>query len=214
MKPETTLLQRGAYSPRVAARIAKIRYQSFQAWAKANLLKASPFRVTSKTTENTYSYQDLLLIRLIVRLKNSGAKPREIRTALDTLTYLSGTDDAWMRSAIAVQGSVVVAILHDRPEVNPIAASRGPQKGLHIVFFPELLKELKEELVPPDRFPFIDVDPAVLGGLPTIKGTRISTRAVMSVLRSGGEPLAAYPSLTEAQVSNAEQYERFLEDAA
>ena len=213
MNTKTTVLERGAYPARMAARIAQIRYQSVQAWAKANLLAPTPFGVTTKKIENTYSYRDLLLIRLIVRLKTAGAKPREIRTALETLRVLTGVDDAWLRSTIAVQGRTVVALLHDRPDLSPVAPSHGAQKGLHVVFFPELVKELRDELVPPDRFPLIEVDPLVLGGLPTIKGTRISTAAVVSVLRSGGEPLEAYPSLTQDQVANAERYERFLDAA-
>lgn len=60
----------GLYSPRVAARIARIKYQHFQAWAKANLLHPSKLR-TGKNTESVYSYTDLLLIRLVVRLKEN-----------------------------------------------------------------------------------------------------------------------------------------------
>ena len=81
---------------------------------------------------------------------------------------------------------------------------------MEVVFFPELIQELKDGLVPPSQFPYVEVDNEVLGGMPVIKGTRISTRAVASVKESGGDPREAYPDLTREQVENAEAYEEFL----
>ena len=75
------------------------------------------------------------------------------------------------------------------------------------MFFPELIDELRNELVPSDRFKHIEIDPEILGGAPVIKGTRISTRAVMSVLESGGNPSEAYPTLSEEQIAEIEDYE-------
>jgi len=202
----------GLYSPRVAARIARIRYQSFQAWAKTHLLHPIRFTVDHRG-ENTYTFRDLLLIRLIVRLKAAGARPKAIRTALDTITLMSdGNRDAWMQSMIVVSSSMVIAVIPGRPEWNPVAASKGPQK-MAVVFFPELIEELKEELVPPDKFPHVEIDPQVVGGAPIIKGTRISTRAVTAVKESGENPREAYPLLTDEQIANAEAYEEFLKVA-
>jgi len=199
----------GVYSPGVAARVARIKYQNFQAWAKANLLHPTPVAFDART-ENIYSYKDLLLVRLIVRLREKGIRTKEIKAALETIEMMSDGDrDAWMRSTILVTDGVVAVFFPDKPEWNPVAAARGPQK-MAIVFFPNLINELKEELLPTDRFPCIEIDPEVLGGAPVIKGTRITTRAVTSVLESGENPKEAYPALTDQQVSNAEAYEEFL----
>ncbi|MBI4334099.1 MAG: DUF433 domain-containing protein [Chloroflexi bacterium] len=201
----------GLYSPRVAARVARIKYQNFQAWAKANLVRAMKVRV-SKRPESTYTYNDLLLMRLIVRLKEQGAKTKQIRVALRTLEMMSGGDkDAWMRATILVDVSsgVVVAFLPEKPEWNPVAASRGPQK-MATIFFPDLIRELKDELVPVERFPLVEVDPRILAGAPVVKGTRISTRAVISARESGQDPVKVFPDLTPEQAANAEAYEEFL----
>ncbi|MHB1416440.1 MAG: DUF433 domain-containing protein [Chloroflexota bacterium] len=199
----------GFYSPRMAARVARVRYQSFQAWAKANLLHAKKI-VIGDRSENIYTFRDLLLIRLIVRLRAAGARPKAIKVALETIALMSDGDrDAWMRATMVVNAGVVVAFLPDKPEWNPIAASRGPQK-LAAVFFPELIQQLRDELVPPDRFPYVEINPNILGGAPVIRGTRISTQAIISVRESGVDPREAYPDLTEEQIENAEAYEEFL----
>lgn len=202
----------GFYSPRVAARVARISYQHFQAWAKAGLLHATKFPA-GKKGENVYTYHDLLLIRLIVRLKAQGIRPRNIKIALNTINLMSGGDhDAWLMATIYVTDGVVVAILPEKPEWSPIAVSRGPQK-MAVVFFPELIAELKEELVPRARFPYIDLNPAVLGGTPVIRGTRVSVKAVLSVLEAGEDPTKAFPDITWDEVRNAEEYDRFLQAA-
>ena len=103
----------GLYSPRVAARIARIKYQNFQAWAKASLLHGRKFPI-GKRGESIYTYHDLLLIRLIVRLKEQGARPKQIKTALNTIEVMSGGDpNAWLRATILfdIESRVVVAVL-------------------------------------------------------------------------------------------------------
>jgi len=197
----------GMYSSHVAAKVGRIRYQNFQAWAKANLLYATRIPI-GKRMESVYSYRDLLKIRLIIRLRQQGAKAKQIRVALHTIETILGEKDAWMRSVIFVDKSsgVVVAFIPEKPGWNPIAASKGPQK-MAVVFFPDLIKELKEELVPIE-FPYIEIDPEILGGAPIIKGTRISVEAVAS---AGEDATFAYPDLTKDQIANARAYEEFLE---
>jgi uncharacterized protein (DUF433 family) len=200
---------RGVYSPKVAARIARIRYQHFQAWAKANLLHPTFQIKWGKKTENIYSYYDLLLIRLVKRLKDKGFRTKVIKRALDTISTLSGGDPyAWTRATICIDANMIVAFLPEKPEWNPIAASKGPQK-MEVVFFPELLEELRRELVP-DQFRFVEVDPRVLGGAPVVKGTRIPTALVYSMQQEGRDPKEAYPDLTDDQIKDAKAYEEFL----
>ncbi len=196
------------YSARMASKVARIPPRRFQAWIKSRLLRPYKFSY-GKRIENTYSYDDLLLMRVIAQLQERGAKPRNIRAALDTIETMSGGDkSAWKKFGMAVADGVVVVWHPDKEwrEWNPIAASKGPQK-LAVVFFPELIEQLKDEIVPPDRFKHIEVDPDVLGGSPIVKGTRITTGAVMSVLESEGDPTSVYPGLTREQVDEVRDYE-------
>ena len=200
------------YSAKIAARVARVRPQTFQAWQKAGLLRPTRFDSGGRV-ENTYTYDDLLLMRVIVRLKEQGIRLRAIRTTLDTIEQMSNGDRrAWMRVHMYVHQGLIVVVFPDNEAWNPVAASRGPQK-MAVVFFPELMEELKRELVP-ERFRHIDLDPEVLGGAPTVKGTRISTSAVASVLESGVDPKAVYPNLSDEQIREVDDYERSFLRAA
>lgn len=197
----------GLYSPRVAAKVARVRYQHFQAWARAQLIR--PIR-TGK--ESVYTYHDLLRLRLILRLRQQGIRPKNIKKALDTVAQMSGGDaNAWLKATLYVDAGVIVAMIPARPDWNPVAASRGPQK-MAVIFFPELVKELERELVPPS-FQYIEVRPDVLGGSPVIRGTRIPTKTIVLLKQSGQDPAQAYPDLTAEQINEAESYEAFLEAA-
>ena len=215
MAGEPDMKLRGMYSARVAARVARVSSQRFQAWIKSKLLRPYRFEYGNRV-ENTYTYDDLLLIRLIVRLQGQGATAKSIRVALDTIEYMSNGDKrAWQKVTMLVSEGVVAVIFPGKEwkEWNPIAASKGSQK-MATAFFPDLVRELQNELVPPDRFKHIDVDPDVLGGAPIVKGTRISTSAVMSVLESEGDPTEVYPDLTDEQVAEVRDYEKSYLQAA
>lgn len=200
---------KGLYSPKVAARVAKIRYQNFQAWEKANLLHPAFQVEIGKRTENVYSYYDLLLIRLIRRLRDKGFRTKTIKKTLDVIATMSGGDPyGWTRATICVDVDLIVAFLPEKPEWNPIAASKGPQK-MEVVFFPELIEELKRELVP-ERFRYVEIDPEVLAGTPVIKGTRIPTSIVHLLKQEGQDPKEVYPDLANEQIEDAEAYEEFL----
>lgn len=199
----------GLYSPRVAARVAKIRYQNFQAWAKANLVHPAFQIQIGRRAEGVYSYYDLLLIRLIRRLREKGFSTKTIRKALDVISSMSGGDPyAWTKATICVDVDLIVALLAGRPEWCPVAASKGPQK-MEVVFFPELIEELKRELVP-ERFRYVEIDPEVLGGSPVVRGTRIPTSVVRLIEEEGEDPKEAYPDLTDEQINDARAYEAFL----
>ena len=75
------------YSTRMAAKVARIPRSQFQSWIRSRLLRPYKFGYDGRK-ENTYSYDDLLLMRLIAQLKDRGAKPKAIRVALETMETL------------------------------------------------------------------------------------------------------------------------------
>jgi len=198
----------GLYSPNIAAHIAQIRYQNFQAWAKANLLHPI-FKIRKGTRlENIYTYYDLLLIRLIKRLRDRNFSTKTIRGALDAIYMLTGNDPyGWTKCTIVVSDRVIAVRVPDKPEW-PIAANRGTQK-MEVIFFPELIEELEKELIPP-HFRYVEINPEILGGTPVIRGTRIPTNIIRDMIEEKVNPLDAYPDLTKEQVEDANKYEEYL----
>lgn len=65
-------------------------------------------------------------------------------------------------------------------------------------------------------FDRITSDPAILGGAPCIKGTRISVTMILEWIASGAEPTpitTAYPHLTTEDITQAVHYaSRFLQN--
>jgi uncharacterized protein (DUF433 family) len=58
-------------------------------------------------------------------------------------------------------------------------------------------------------FPRISVDPAVLGGKPVIRGTRLSIEFILELIASGGSRdsiTKAYPQLSPEDVDEAVRY--------
>lgn len=58
-------------------------------------------------------------------------------------------------------------------------------------------------------FPRISVDPAVLGGKPVIRGTRLSVEFILELIASGGSRdsiVKAYPQLAVDDVDEAVRY--------
>jgi uncharacterized protein (DUF433 family) len=202
----------GLYSPGDIVRIAKVRPQVFQAWIKAGLLIPTVRITAGKRAQNVYSYRDLLLIRLIVRLREKGFPVGKIKRALDNIVAAAGGDPgAWLESSIYADKDLIAAILPGSPAGAPFSASQGPQT-LAVALFPELVEELERDLVP-KRFQQVKIDPEILAGAPVLAGTRVPTQAVLLTRRSGQDPREAYPALTEEQVEAAIAYEEFLEQA-
>ena len=121
----------GLYSPGDIVRIAKVRPQVFQAWIKAGLLIPTVRITAGKRAQNVYSYRDLLLIRLIVRLREKGFPVGKIKRALDNIVAAAGGDPgAWLESSIYADKDLIAAIL---PGVRPAPRSprrKGPRRWL------------------------------------------------------------------------------------
>ena len=202
----------GLYSPGDIVRIAKVRPQVFQAWIKAGLLNPTVRIAAGKRAQNVYSYRDLLLIRLIVRLREKGFPVGKIKPALDNIVAAAGGDPgAWLEASIYADKDLIAAILPGGSTGAPFSASQGSQT-LVVTLFPELVEELERDLVP-KRFRQVKIDPEILAGAPVLAGTRVPTQAVLLTRRSGQDPREAYPALTEEQVEAAIAYEEFLEQA-
>ena len=202
----------GLYSPSDIVRIAKVRPQVFQAWIKAGLLNPPVTLHAGGKSHNVYTYRDLLLIRLIVRLREKGFPVGKIKQALDNIVAAAGGDPgAWLQATIYADKDLIAAILPGTTAGAPFSASQGAQT-LAVALLPELLEELERDLVP-KRFRLVRIDPEVLAGAPVVAGTRVPTQAVLLTRRSGQDPREAYPALSNEQVEAAIAYEEFLEQA-
>ena len=82
----------------------------------------------------------------------------------------------------------------------------GPRKGARICVRAEVLDDVAE---PPNISARIGIDPAICGGRPHIRGTRVRVSDILQMMASGvstAEILGDYPYLSEADVRAALAY--------
>jgi DNA-binding transcriptional MerR regulator len=81
------MAEQGYRVPEVT-RIVGITYRQLDYWARTGLVRPSIKDAGGSGTQRLYSFQDLLLLKLIKRMLDSGVDLRSIRKAMKTLRTL------------------------------------------------------------------------------------------------------------------------------
>jgi len=94
------------YSGTQAAKVVGITYRQLDYWARTDLIRPSLTDATGSGSRRRYSYKDLLELRVIKTLLDSGIKLESVR---DVFEYLRRHVDADIASAhLVISGSSVV----------------------------------------------------------------------------------------------------------
>jgi len=80
------------YRGPVACAAAGITYRQLDYWARTNLLQPTVRAATGSGTQRLYSFRDILVLKIVKRLLDTGVSLQNIRTAVDALRA-RGTDD-------------------------------------------------------------------------------------------------------------------------
>jgi len=80
------------YRGPVACAAAGITYRQLDYWARTNLLQPTVRAATGSGTQRLYSFRDILVLKIVKRLLDTGVSLQNIRTAVDALR-VRGTDD-------------------------------------------------------------------------------------------------------------------------
>ena len=116
----------GYRGPQVCA-VVGITYRQLDYWARTDLLTPSISEARGSGTQRLYSYSDLLQIKVIKRLLDSGISLRSARRAIACLR--SSGDDVASANLVIDEGRTVLA--HSGEEI--IDLLRGGQGVLNIV---------------------------------------------------------------------------------
>ncbi|WP_217132656.1 MerR family transcriptional regulator [Leucobacter chinensis] len=87
-KPDTD----GGYKGAVAARAAGISYRQLDYWARTGLVEPTVRGAAGSGTQRLYSFRDILVLKLVKRLLDTGISLQQIRTAIEQL-HASGVSD-------------------------------------------------------------------------------------------------------------------------
>ena len=83
--PETTLPEGVGYRGPVACAAAEITYRQLDYWARTGLVEPSVRPATGSGTQRLYSFRDILVLKVVKRLLDTGVSLQNIRTAVTHL---------------------------------------------------------------------------------------------------------------------------------
>ncbi len=202
-------LGQGVYSSRLAARLGSISVRQLRYWGSQNLVRASVYDAP-RHGRDLYSYTDLVQVRVVARLRQDGASLQKIRKAVDWLREVLETDTEWHTKTLKTDGRTIFAFLGP-DEVYHAVGPQG-QRVFHVNLqeIEQDLREIGRELGIGDR---VNINPAVQGGTPVVRNTRLPTSFLYQLLREGESPeeiISHYPNLEAADIEAAQQFEEKL----
>jgi DNA-binding transcriptional MerR regulator len=94
------------FSGKSAAEVVGITYRQLDYWARTNLIRPTAADATGSGSRRRYTYKDLLELKVVKRLLDSGIKLTNVR---DVFAYMREHVDTEISSAhIVIDGSSVV----------------------------------------------------------------------------------------------------------
>ncbi|PPH51799.1 MerR family transcriptional regulator [Rathayibacter sp. AY1E2] len=133
------------YRGAVAARAAGITYRQLDYWARTELVEPTVRGASGSGTQRLYGFRDILVLKLVKRLLDTGISLQQIRTAVNQLRE-SGVDDLAQTTLMSDGASVYLCTSDD--EVIDLL-SRG--QGVFGIAVGKVLREVESSLVELDH---------------------------------------------------------------
>ena len=135
------LRRRPGYRGAVAARAAGISYRQLDYWARTQLVEPTVRGAAGSGSQRLYGFRDILVLKLVKRLLDTGISLQQIRTAVNQLRE-SGVNDLAQTTLMSDGASVYLCTSDD--EVIDLV-SRG--QGVFGIAVGKVLREVESTLV-------------------------------------------------------------------
>lgn len=129
------------YRGAVAARAAGISYRQLDYWARTELVEPTVRGAAGSGSQRLYGFRDILVLKLVKRLLDTGISLQQIRTAVNQLRQ-SGVSDLAQTTLMSDGASVYLCTSND--EVIDLV-SRG--QGVFGIAVGKVLREVESSLV-------------------------------------------------------------------
>ncbi|MBB2956379.1 MerR family transcriptional regulator [Pseudoclavibacter helvolus] len=129
------------YRGAVAARAAGITYRQLDYWARTGLVEPTVRGAKGSGSQRLYSFRDILVLKLVKRLLETGISLQQIRTAVDQL-HETGVVDLAQTTLMSDGASVYLCTSND--QVIDLV-HRG--QGVFGIFVGQVLREVESTLV-------------------------------------------------------------------
>ncbi len=212
---------KGFYSTPQVSRLARIPLRTLYDWKSRGIIKPSiQLMDNDLVVLDGYSYANLTIIKILRALREDQIDLSSAGIALRHLWERLGPPSrGWADTHVYLVGKRIYAEKQDEWETT--AATQFGQK-VETRLFGDLFHELKEQeeegsiLVPRDFQAFVEINPAIMGGQPVVRGTRIPT-SILSILKSKGKSIKElvwlYRPIPKRSIEKAIGYEEFLDRA-
>lgn len=131
----------GGYKGAIAAKAAGITYRQLDYWARTGLVEPSVKNATGSGSQRLYNFQDILVLKLVKRLLDTGISLQQIRTAIEQLRE-EGISDLAEVTLMSDGQSVYLCVSND--EVIDLV-SRG--QGVFGIAVGKVLQEVSATLI-------------------------------------------------------------------
>jgi DNA-binding transcriptional MerR regulator len=154
------------YRGAVAARAAGISYRQLDYWARTQLVEPTVRGAAGSGSQRLYGFRDILVLKLVKRLLDTGISLQQIRIAVTQLRE-SGVQDLALTTLMSDGASVYLCTSDD--EVIDLV-NRG--QGVFGIAVGKVLREVETTLVELDTQPVDSVDE--LAARRSVRSRRIS----------------------------------------
>jgi DNA-binding transcriptional MerR regulator len=138
------------YRGAVAARAAGISYRQLDYWARTELVQPTVRPASGSGTQRLYGFRDILVLKLVKRLLDTGISLQQIRTAVDQLREAGVSDLA--QTTLMSDGASVYLCTSDDEVIDLV--SRG--QGVFGIAVGKVLREVENSLIELDSVPAAD----------------------------------------------------------
>ncbi|MCX6494826.1 MAG: MerR family transcriptional regulator [Actinobacteria bacterium] len=129
------------YRGTVAARAAGITYRQLDYWARTELVEPTVRGAAGSGSQRLYGFRDILVLKLVKRLLDTGISLQQIRTAIDELRAAGFYDLA--NTTLMSDGISVYMCTSDHEVIDLM--SRG--QGVFGIAIGKVLREVESSLV-------------------------------------------------------------------
>lgn len=129
------------YRGAVAARVAGITYRQLDYWARTGLVEPTIQTATGSGSQRLYSFRDVLVLKLVKRLLETGISLQQIRVAVEQLHDAGITDLA--QTTLMSDGATVYLCTSNDEVIDLV--QRG--QGVFGIFVGQVLREVENNLV-------------------------------------------------------------------
>lgn len=133
--------EEGGFRGATAARAAGITYRQLDYWARTGLVEPTVRSATGSGSQRLYGFRDILVLKLVKRLLDTGISLQQIRTAVAQLAA-AGVTDLSNTTLMSDGQSVYLCTSHD--EVIDLM-NRG--QGVFGIAVGKVLREVESDLV-------------------------------------------------------------------